>query len=143
MTAPDPLAELRRRVDGLVDGPPPAPGFSLAQALAHCAQSIEYSLTGYPALRSGLFRATIGRLAKRKFLAAGRMTHDVAAPVPGAPALPADLRFAAARDRLRAAIDAFGRHAGALAPHLAYGRCTRDEYARLHLLHLDDHLRAR
>jgi hypothetical protein len=113
-----------------------------AWALAHCAQSIEYSISGYPRLRSGLFRATIGRLVKRRFLRAGAMSHDTTAPVAGAPALPPELSIADARARLAAAIAAFRAHPGALAPHLAFGACTRDEYAALHLLHVEDHLRA-
>jgi hypothetical protein len=113
-----------------------------AWALAHCAQSIEYSISGYPRLRSSLFRATIGPMVKRKFLRASVMKHDTTAPVAGAPELPAELTLGDARARLAAAIAAFRAHAGALAPHLAYGACTRDEYARLHLLHVEDHVRA-
>jgi hypothetical protein len=134
VTPPDPLD----RIAELAGGAPPG----AAWALAHCAQSIEYSISGYPRLRSGLFRATIGPLAKRKFLRAGAMSHDVRAPIAGAPDIPADLALADARTRLAAAIAAFRAHAGALAPHLAYGACTRDEYAALHLLHVEDHLRA-
>jgi hypothetical protein len=136
-TETDPLAALAQRIDALVDAP------GLGWTLAHCAQSIEYSMTGYPKLRSGLFRATIGPLAKRRFLRAGKMSHDITAPVAGAPELAATLDFAAARARLRAAITAFRELAGDPAPHLAYGPCTKDEYARLHLLHVEDHLRAR
>jgi hypothetical protein len=133
---------LARLVDGLDPDVTSTSPWTLAQALAHCAQSIEYSLTGYPRLRSGLFRATIGPLAKRKFIRAGRMKHDVTAPVAGAPDLPATLSFGDARERIRAAMTAFTAHTGPLAPHLAYGACTKDEYATLHLLHVEDHLRA-
>ncbi len=112
----------------------------LAQALAHCAQSIEYSLTGYPQLRSGLFRATIGPIAKKKFIRANRMSHDIAAPVAGAPALEG-VAVGDAKARLVAAVAAFVAHDGPLAPHLAYGACTKPEYAVLHRLHVEDHLR--
>ena len=136
------LDQLEQVIADLAPAPGPTTGFSLPQALAHCAQSIEYSIAGYPALRSGLFRATIGPLVKRRFLRAGRMSHDRAAPVPGAPALPPELSLDDARTRLRAAIAAFRAHAGPLAPHLAYGTCTKDDYAALHVLHVEDHLRA-
>jgi hypothetical protein len=116
--------------------------FTPAQALEHCAQSIEYSLRGYPRLRSWLFRATVGPLAKRKFLRAGFMSHDVSAGLAGAPAPAADAELASALVRLRAAIAAFGSHEGPLVPHLAYGTCTRDEYEALHSMHVADHLRA-
>lgn len=133
------------QLTGLLDSLDPnlrSDGWTLAQALSHCAQSVEYSLSGYPRLRSGLFRATIGPIVKRKFIRAGQMKHDLTAPVAGAPDLPASLGFEESRTRLRDALRAFADHEGPLAPHLAYGRCTKDEYATLHLLHLQDHLRA-
>ncbi len=123
-----------------VDEAPAAPG--LGWALAHCAQSIDCSVHGYPRLRSGLFRATVGRLVKRRFLGRGAMTHDTSAPIAGAAELPRDLPADDGRARLRAAIDAFRAHAGALAPHLAYGACTREQYERLHAMHVADHLGA-
>ena len=113
----------------------------LASALAHCAQSIEYSLTAYPAMRSKLFRSTIGRIAKRKFLKQGMMSHDTAAPILGAP-VPKDETVDSAVQRLRTAIDAFRAHSGPLASHLAYGECSRDEYEQLHSMHVADHLSA-
>ena len=135
--------DLARTVAALRDAAAVEPrGWTLAQAVAHCAQSIECSITGYPKLRSGLFRATIGPIVKRKFLRAGAMSHDCTAPIAGAPDIPADVTLGAACDRADAAIRAFAAHQGALAPHLAYGACSKDEYASLHLLHLRDHLRA-
>jgi hypothetical protein len=116
-------------------------GWTMGRALAHCAQSIEYSMTGYPKLKSRLFRATIGPLVKRKFLKAARMSHDCGNPIPGAPRLTNDIALEDGRTRVRAAIEAFRAHDGRLAPHFAYGACTKDEYAVLQLLHLEDHLR--
>ncbi len=134
------FAEVSRALDVLEESPPErVGGLPLAQALEHCAQSIEYSLRGYPSLRSRLFRATVGRIAKRKFLTQGRMRHDTTAPVPGAPPLgTSDL--AGALTRLRAAIHAFKAHDGPLAEHLAYGPCNKAEYEALHAMHVADHL---
>lgn len=56
-----------------------------AQTLEHCAQSIEYSMTGYPELKSKVFRSAIGPAALEFFSWRGRMTHDLAEPIPGAP----------------------------------------------------------
>lgn len=109
-----------------------------AWVLEHCAQSIEYSLSGYPVLRSGLFRATIGRIAKRKFLSSGAMSHDCEAAITGAPALSLSDTNAAA-DRLTQAIAAFRAHEGALADHLAYGACSKADYEALHAMHVADH----
>jgi hypothetical protein len=127
----------------LVPPPPSRPQrFTPAQTLVHCAQSIEYSMTGYPSLRSGLFRATIGPLVKRKFLAAGAMSHDVTAGIAGAADPAADADLASAMSRLRAAIARFRAFEGALAPHLAYGACTKADYEKLHSMHVADHLGA-
>jgi hypothetical protein len=117
-------------------------GWTLAQAVAHCAQSIECSITAYPKLRSGLFRATIGPIVKRKFIRAHRMKHDVLAPVAGAPDIAATVTLADACDRAVAAWRSFDAFTGELAPHLAYGRCSKADYIELHQLHFDDHLRS-
>ena len=135
----DPIEILTGRIATLRAGKP-AP--QLGWAIAHCAQSIECSMTGYPELRSGLFRATIGTLVKRKFLRAGTMSHDVGAPVPGAPPIDPAIALDAACDRATAALRSFTAFDGTLAPHLAYGHCTKPEYAELHLLHFEDHARA-
>jgi hypothetical protein len=142
MSSVESLDRIRSAVAAARASTAPANGWTLGQAIAHCAQSIECSVTAYPQLRSGLFRATIGPLVKRKFLRAGAMSHDTTAPIPGAPEIASAIALADACDRALAAVAAFATHDGALAPHLAYGRCTKDEYAQLHWLHLADHLRA-
>jgi hypothetical protein len=116
---------------------------SAAWDLLHCAQSIEYALSGYPKLKPALIRGTIGKLVKRRFLSRGAMSHDTTAPVAGAPDLDRSIALDAARTRLRAAIAAFRAHTSDYAPHLVYGRCTRDEYEQLQSMHVADHLRAR
>lgn len=115
-------------------------GWSWGRTLVHCAQSIEYSLTGFPQPRSALFQATAGRLAFAVFDHRGRMTHDLTEPIPGAPAIPADMPEGLALARLRDAIDAFRSHRGALQPHFAYGVLDRAAYARAHAMHLAEHL---
>ncbi len=116
--------------------------FTPAQALVHCAQSIEYTMSGYPKLRSGFFRATIGPIVKRRFISRGAMKHDITAPVPGAPAVAADTDLSSALARLRAAIASFTAYQGAYSPHLAYGPCTRAEYEALQSMHVAEHLNA-
>lgn len=128
------FADVRAALDRLA---PTAAPTGTGRALAHCAQSIELSQTGYPRLKPWLFRATIGRLAKRTFLRRGFMTHDTTAPIAGAPEL-ADLPVTEAVTRLRAAIAGFAA-GGELCPHLAYGPCSRAEYERLHAMHVADH----
>jgi hypothetical protein len=108
--------------------------------LEHCAESIECSLKGYPKLKPAWLRATIGRLVKRRFLSRGAMSHNRKAGLPGMPPIGGDTPIPAALQRLHDAIAAFSEHDGPLAPHPVFGRCTKDEYARLHAMHVTDHL---
>lgn len=114
----------------------------LGTALAHCAQSIEFSLTGFPTQRGLLVRKLVGPLLLRKYLRQGFLTHDVKAPIPGAPELPPDLSFESGAERLRGAIAQFRSHSGILAPHFAFGHVSREDYETLHAMHLADHLRS-
>jgi hypothetical protein len=109
--------------------------------MIHAAQSIEYSLSGFPMTKGHLFQVTAGWLAARIFLTLGRMKHDVAAPIPGAPAIPQDMPRAEAVRRLRQAIRDFYAHTGELQPHFAYGALAKPDYDRLQTYHVVDHLR--
>lgn len=113
-------------------------GWSLSVVLQHLAQSIEYSIDGYPQMQPAWFQASIGALASRAFQRAGRMHHDLQAPIPGAPALE-EIDKAAAALRLRVAMQRFERHRGRLQPHFAYGELDHMTYARAHWMHLADH----
>ncbi|MEH0541661.1 DUF1569 domain-containing protein [Streptomyces sp. B21-105] len=119
-----------------------APGspWNLSQTLQHCAQTVRYSVTGYPALKPALFRATAGALAKRVFLLRGAMKHSLAAEIVGAPPLDPELPVTEAAAGLTDAVALFTGHTTEHAPHPAYGRCTHDEFARLHAMHLAEHL---
>ncbi len=128
------FADVRAALDRLDLGATPA---GAARALAHCAQSIELSQTGYPRLKPWLFRATVGRLAKRTFLRRGFMAHDTGAAIAGADDV-GDVPVGEAIARLRQAIDRFAG-GGEPQPHLAYGPCTRAEYERLHAMHIANH----
>jgi Protein of unknown function (DUF1569) len=120
----------------------PATGWSLPQALAHCAQSIELSLTGYPRARGRLFQRVFGRAIKRRFLRRGVMVHNRAASIPGAPAIAPGVTRSEALARLRRAIAEFEAHDGPCAPHFTYGPTTKVEYEAFHAMHLIDHLTA-
>ena len=112
--------------------------FGLAKMLEHAAQSVEFSLRGYPALRSAAFRHTVGSAAFAVFDHRGRMSHGLDEPIPGAPALAAtEVRPAA--ERLLKALADFDAHGGALAPHFAYGELDKNQYTRAHLMHLANH----
>ena len=116
--------------------------WSWAQTLAHCTQSIEYSMTGFPQSKSALFQRTVGAAAIGVFAWRGRMTHDLADPIPGAPALDAQLDPAQALERLRASIAAFRIWSGPLQPHFAYGALDKKAFELAHAMHIANHLSA-
>jgi hypothetical protein len=116
--------------------------WSWAKTLAHCAQSIEFSMAGFPQPKSALFQRTVGAAALGVFSWRGRMSHDLAEPIPGAPALDAAADPAQALQRLRAGIAAFRAWDGPLRPHFAYGALGKQDYELAHAMHLANHLSA-
>lgn len=116
-------------------------GWSAYTVFSHLAQSIELSMTGYPDLKSPVFRHTAGPTAFFAFTTAGAMRHPLTEPIPGAPAIAASGDTQAALERLLVALDTFAAHEGGLAPHFAYGQLSKDEYAQAHTMHIRDHLR--
>lgn len=115
-------------------------GWSPAEVFNHCAQSIDFSLDGYPQLKPAWFRSSVGPAAFAVFAARGAMRHPLSEAIPGAPAITAPADPALALQRLQAAFARFARHTGALQPHFAYGVLSHAEYAQAHVLHLYNHL---
>ncbi len=114
-------------------------GWDLARVLHHAAQSVEFSMQGFPQLKSGLFRATVGKAAFAVFDGRGRMSHGLDEPIPGAPVLAEGAPRAEARARLLKALRDFDAWTGPLQPHFAYGALDKPAFARAHLMHLADH----
>ena len=137
------MGEVERLNAASVHALEPATAWTWAQTLVHCAQSIEYSLHGFPSPKSALFQNTLGAAAFKVFALRGRMSHNLAEPIPGAPALDAQTTDAsAAMARLRQAVQGFALHIGALQPHFAYGALSRAQYEQAHAMHLANHLSA-
>lgn len=111
----------------------------LGAVLEHLAQSIEMSMDGYPQSRSALFQGTAGSAAFAWFKWRGRMSHGLAEPIPGAPALGAGADWRPASMRLRGAISRFNGYNGPLKPHFAYGSLSKAEFALAHRLHIANH----
>jgi hypothetical protein len=111
----------------------------MGAVLAHLAQSIEMSMEGYPQQKSALFQGTAGSAAFAFFKWRGRMSHGLAEPIPGAPALAATADWKPAVLRLRHAITRFNSYNGALQPHFAYGPLSKTEFALAHHLHIANH----
>lgn len=142
-TAPAPvsLEGARRVLDGLVGRAlVSVAGWSPAEVFNHCAQSIEFSLDGYPELKPAWFRHSIGPAVFAMFSARGAMRHPLQEAIPGAAPLAEPTGQDAALQRLQAAFDRFAAHTGALQPHFAYGVLDHDDYAYAHVLHLYNHL---
>lgn len=115
-------------------------GWSPAEVFNHCAQSIEYSISGYPELKPGWFRHSVGPLAFGVFAARGAMRHPLDEAIPGATPLQLPVSQAEALLRLQRAFADFAAYRGELQPHFAYGALSRGDYAQAHVLHLYNHL---
>ncbi|WP_414830424.1 DUF1569 domain-containing protein [Alteromonas sp. H39] len=116
--------------------------WNLPQVLVHCAQSIEYSLSGYPEHRSDTFKQTAGALAFTAFAAKGRMHHSLNEKIPGAPEIDVTTRLQPAIARLASAFATFEQHTGELHEHFAYGKLTKADYEIAHVMHFYNHLDA-
>lgn len=113
--------------------------WNLSQVLQHLAQSIEFSMQGFPALKGAWFRSTLGSAAFAVFNARGAMSHDLSEPIPGAPALDGSQVLKLSVQRLLDAMEAFAAFQGELRPHFAYGSLSKAQYERAHLMHLANH----
>ncbi len=137
------MQEVERLASAAVQPLAPATAWNWSQTLEHCAQSIEFSLQGFPTPKSALFQNTLGAAAFKVFALRGRMSHNLAEPIPGAPTLNAPTPDAsAALARLRKSVQDFAIHTGPLHPHFAYGTLTKAQYEQAHAMHLANHLSA-
>jgi hypothetical protein len=114
--------------------------WSAYKILQHCAQTIDYSMTGYPQYKPKWFRATIGKIVISKFLKQGFMKHNLSAPVPGSPLLTKEGTTGEGIALLRNTIERFRNFNGELKPHLIFGKLTKTQYDRYFAIHVADHL---
>jgi len=133
------VASAIKAIEGLASGWRSTGAWTLAQMLEHAAQSVEYSMHGFPEMKPGLFRATVGRAAFAVFDARGQMSHGLAEAIPGAPPIAAGTALDAAIQRAQKSLRDFEAHTGALAPHFAYGALDKAQFTRAHLMHLANH----
>jgi hypothetical protein len=131
------LGDARKAIAAAASGYKSTGAWTLAQVLNHAAQSIEYSLRGFPQMNSALYRGTVGAAAFAFFDARGAMSHSLTAAIPGAPALADELPQAV--ERVQKALSDFEAHGGALAPHFTFGELDKAQYTRAHLMHLANH----
>ena len=114
--------------------------WNLHQIFTHCAQSIEYSMIGYPLHKSEFFKQTLGSVAFSLFAAKGRMTHNLSEAIPGAPLLKSQPYFLESLKRLQHSLIDFQNHTGELKPRFAYGKLSKPEYALAHIMHFNNHM---
>ncbi len=114
--------------------------WNISEICLHCAQTIQYSMTGYPKMKPLLIRVTIGKLAIKKFLRQGFMKHDLTAHVPGSNPIDTTLSKEESIDELMKTIRKFESFHGTLKPHLLFGNLTKEDYGTYFAMHIADHL---
>ena len=127
-----PLAELRNK----------GGDWSVGQVFAHMAQSIDYSMTSYPQMKSAAFRATAGSVAFHIFGAAGQMCHPLNEAIPGAPELSAELTTEQGFALLQQSSERFLAFRQQPRAHFAFGDLSLAQYEAAHCLHILNHLDA-
>jgi hypothetical protein len=114
-------------------------GWSLSEIAEHCAQSIEYSLLGFPQEYSNLFQHTVGSAAFAAFKAMGKMTHNTKEAIPGAPLL-SDAALEVNLNRLLSASARLQAKNAVLRNHFAYGALSQADMVTANLMHIANHL---
>lgn len=114
--------------------------WDFSQVLEHCVQSVEYSMIGFPEHKSPLFKHTIGDLAFNVFSSRGEMTHSLSEPIPGAPLLVKSQNINNLYKRFSDVMRHFQNYDGELAEHFAYGKLTKQEYEKAHVMHFYNHM---
>ena len=111
----------------------------LARAFEHLAQSIEFSMIGYPIMKSEFFQNTAGSIAFSVFNARGKMNHGLDEIIPGEVIRKVPLTVSQALTRLVKSLEDFNDFSGVLKPHFAYGQLTKQQYALAHVMHINNH----
>lgn len=106
----------------------------------HCAQSVDYSIDGYPHHKSSLFQNTVGKLAFSAFANKRKMSHKLDEAIPGAPLITPHKDVNFALSALKAAYLRFDKHQGPFQKHFAYGQLSKQQYELAHAMHFINHL---
>lgn len=114
--------------------------WSAYKVFVHCAQSVDYSISGYPKHNSSLFKETVGKMAFSAFSAKRKMSHNLAEAIPGAYSIANSGNVANALNQLKISLLDFEAFTGDLQAHFAYGELTKAEYQKAHAMHFLNHL---
>ncbi len=112
--------------------------WGLGRMFSHLAQGVTFSINGYPTQKPKVFQATVGTLAFKVFEMRGRMSHGLNEPIPGE--VIAQVTADDGLQQLWASLETFRDFDGRLQPHFAYGALTKQQFAKAHLFHLNNHL---
>ena len=112
--------------------------WGLGRMFSHLAQGVEFSMAGYPIEKPRLFQATVGTVAFKVFDARGRMSHGLNEPIPGE--VVTEPTAQEGMSRLWTSLETFRDFDGPLKPHFAYGGLNKAQFAKAHLLHIENHL---
>lgn len=112
--------------------------WSYYQILTHCADLIENSMTSYPRVLPFIIRKTIGKFIFVKMLRDGYMKPGN--PNPSAPKKHEEGDEKAAHFRLKSVIEKFKRYDGPFANHPIFDVRNKEEWEKLHAMHIANHL---
>lgn len=114
--------------------------WSAFQVFRHLAQSIQYSMDGFPEHKPEWFQNTVGQWAFSAFAMKGAMHHDLSEPIPGEPRWEVEGDVQSALLHLDTTLRMFAVYEGPLQPHFAYGTLAKQDYIAAHVMHLNNHL---
>lgn len=117
-----------------------SPNWPVFTIMSHCAQTIQYAMTGYPKSKPKWIQNTIGKWVLGKFSRQGYMSHNLQAPVPGSPPIE---NTGIAKDGIKIllnTIETFETYRGELKPHLIFGNLSKEAYNQYFAMHIADHL---
>ena len=114
-------------LDKVVISHPVASGeWDIVQILQHCAQSVEYSMLGYPHHKSDLFKVTLGSLVFAMFESNRKMSHNLSKPILGTAILDKHLNTSNhvtdVYARFKQSLSNFQDYDEVIAPHFTYVR---------------------
>lgn len=134
----DRLDDVMPEVDRLLAGHATAGNWSMGQICNHLATMFRMSVEGFGVKAPWLFRATLGRVFKKKILAERRMRTGIKVPEKFLPKPGLDDRAEA--EALRSSIAYYLARPETRAPHPFFGPMTGDDWDRLHRIHAAHHL---
>ena len=128
------------KLDTLAKAPLDKPiGWDATRTFHHLAQSVEFSMSGFPEEKSQMFQRTVGQLAYKVFNARGKMSQGLDEIIPGEVVMTKG-EATEGLLRLKSALLTFRAYEADLKPHFAYGTLDKDDYAIAHVLHINNHL---